>query len=236
MTKKKQKQTETEENWNSGTKIRIDNEPKDEDPNFVGARKPQAEELWNRTNQVVSIFNKGLDLVESGFSLGVKVLNRLGEQITIKTPGAERPPEEGYYYPPPEETGHFYQQEPKVSEETSGYPKNLHVVNRLPLFPGSPVQVSFSINNDSSSSAKKLQLKIEGFLGEAHQFQIDARTFSIQPAERVIAPMDFEKFVLTGNIPPESPVDTYNGWIVISGEENFNILVSLVVTMPLQTR
>jgi hypothetical protein len=109
--------------------------------------------------------------------------------------------------------------------------KNLYyIVNRLPLFPGGPVQLSFSINNDSASAAKKIRLEIEDFIGATNHFKIKSKMFSVKPSDIIIAPMDFEKFVLTGKVPAEAPADSYNSWIKVSGEEEIKIPVILAVS------
>lgn len=233
MTEKKQKEIKIEEKMgkkmdSSANKKR--EELKHERPHTFKDDKSQVEDLWSRTDQIASIFGKGLDLVEAGIGLGINVINKLGEQIVLKMPKAEQP-DPGHYYTPQEAMGPFYQEEPRFSAEASAPTKDFRVMNRIPIFPGSPVQVSFSINNDSPSSSKKLHLDIQGFVGEVQKFQLDAQKFSIKPEDQVIAPMDFEKFILRGSIPPEAPADNYNGWIVVSGEEKFNILVTLIVTM-----
>jgi hypothetical protein len=42
--------------------------------------------------------------------------------------------------------------------------------------------------------------------------------------------MDFEKFALLGEVPPDAPPDVYHGWIVVSSTDDFTIPVRLVVS------
>jgi hypothetical protein len=59
--------------------------------------------------------------------------------------------------------------------------------------------------------------------------QIDALLFAVKPQRRRIAPMDFEKFVLEGTIPPDLPSDVYHGAIVVASGQELSIPVRLVV-------
>jgi hypothetical protein len=92
------------------------------------------------------------------------------------------------------------------------------------------VQVSFSINNDLPDAAKKLRVTAQGFVGAAGGFSFDGAGFSVQPSEQLIDPMDFERFVLTGSIPADAPEDSYNGWILVDGDEQMRIPVLLLVS------
>jgi hypothetical protein len=92
------------------------------------------------------------------------------------------------------------------------------------------VAVSFTINNDSPSSSRELQLSVEGFAGEMRGARLDASTFAVDPATCLIAPMDFDKFTLKGAIPPDAPADSYAGWVVVAAEEGMRIPVRLFVT------
>ena len=92
------------------------------------------------------------------------------------------------------------------------------------------MQVSFSINNDLPDAAKKLRVTARGFVGAARGFSFDGAGFSVNPPEKVIDAMDFERFVLTGSIPADAPEDSYNGWILVDGEEQMRIPVVLLVS------
>jgi hypothetical protein len=114
--------------------------------------------------------------------------------------------------------------EPAHSAHFSG------VVNRLPLFPGSPVQVSFSINNDTPDQPKKVTLRLTRLTGELTRVQLHASACAIKPDSCVIAPMDFDKFVVSGIIPVDTKSDAYNGFIDVSGQEELRIPVRLIIT------
>jgi hypothetical protein len=92
--------------------------------------------------------------------------------------------------------------------------------------------VSFSINNDSMTSPKRVSLKVEGFLGQTEGSRIEAERFLLKPSRKTIAPLDFEKFVLQGTVPPDVPPDVYHGDIVVSSGSDFRIPVRLVVLVP----
>jgi hypothetical protein len=106
------------------------------------------------------------------------------------------------------------------------------LINRLPLVPGAEVRISFSVNNDSMTEVKKVDLKIQGFAGDSQKAALDPSGFSIKPAQKTIAPVDFEKFILQGAIPDTVPPDIYRGVVVVSSDKDLFIPVVLVVTPP----
>lgn len=190
--------------------------------------------------QIEEMLNKGLDLAETGIGLGINVVVRLGsifkDQVFDKinsfemlnsvmgnTSDTQAQAEQGYY---PEEAP------APASEQTATPEQANYLINRLPLFSGGDVLLSFSINNDSLTSEKEIQLKIEPFLGGAQQYSIDASAFSVTPSQIVIAPADFEKFVIKGKIPKNAPEDTYSAWITVAEEQTYQIPVVLVVSKP----
>ena len=177
--------------------------------------------------------NKGLDLAETGIGLGVNIVARLGsifkDQVFDKLSGTELfnsvTSQTGVEPPPQPQTHQAAASEPAASSEPANY-----LFNRIPLAPGSDVSLSFSINNDSLTSVKTVQLKIEAFESQAQHFRIDAQTFSVTPSHINIAPADFEKFVIKGKIPSDAPADNYYGWIIVSEQQSYQIPVVLVVT------
>ena len=190
---------------------------------------------------IEEMVNKGLDLAETGIGLGVNIVARLGtifkDQVFDKISSSEmlssvisntsdrdnQPETEQPHYP--EET-----QPPTTGEQTENAEQISYLFNRLPLYSGSDVSLSFSINNDSLTSEKEIQLKIEPFVGQAQQYSIDVNAFSLTPSQIAIAPVDFEKFVIKGKIPEDAPEDTYYGWIIVSEEQTYQIPVALVVS------
>ncbi len=201
----------------------------------VSSGRPSTEGQQGPTEQLGAILNRTLDLVEASIGLGANLVTMLGtlaqEQIAVT--GNERP-ESGPYrssheYAGADAGGPYYQEESGPVAEQTDQTNKLRVINRQPLSPENPVQLSFSINNDSSAPMK-LRLAVEALVGENNGFHMERNTFSVRPAEKTISPMDFEKFVLTGKIPKKAPTDYYNGWIRVSGEEDFKIPVTLIVT------
>ena len=187
--------------------------------------------LWPEQSRSALSLIKAWDLVETGIGLGINLITKLGsvaqEQIAEKISGRQNPA----YGQTAAETERQYQGEPgHGGGEPSEQKGNFCVVNRLPLFPGSDVHIPFSINNDSPLSAKKLHLHVEGPGAEHFGMPFGSGLFSVRPDNVVIAPMDFEKLILTGTIPADAPSGSYSGWIVISGDEEFRIPATLTVT------
>ncbi len=190
-----------------------------------------------RTDQIGAIVTKGFSLAEAGINLGLNLINKIGsvaqDQFVEKivdlgkniVPSQGMPREEPGGEAPP-----AYENREEQGRESEPASRTMYVENRLPLFPGSPVHVSFSISNDSPSAPKKIALGIEGFTGEMRGAQIDGSNFSVKPAKKSIAPLDFDKFVLSGTIPPGVVSDAYLGWIVVTGDEQLKIPVRLTVT------
>jgi hypothetical protein len=154
--------------------------------------------------------------------LGINVISLLNtlarSQAAGAAPAEQQPQGDGRPPAPPEDASR------------AEAPRNYCIVNRRPIQPGSAVQVSFSINNDLPDAAKKLRVTARGFVGAAHGFSFDGAGFSVNPSEKLIDAMDFERFVLTGSIPADAPEDSYNGWIVVDGDEQMRIPVVLLVS------
>ncbi len=196
-----------------------DEAPVSEEPH---ATESGGAELRQRLDQVGKILAKGLDLAEAGVSLGVTIVSRVGvaaqqkirEGLDVAATQAQAPhsAEDGK----PDET----------SEPEYG------ITNRLPLMPGGTVRISFSVNNDSTTEPKKVELRLEGFAGDAGGRHIDPALFSVKPAQKTIAPVDFEKFMLQGSVPAKTPPDVYRGAILVGPENELRIPVVLVV-LPL---
>jgi hypothetical protein len=58
-----------------------------------------------------------------------------------------------------------------------------------------------------------------------------ADVFTVAPPSAVITPMDFEKFVLKGTIPPGTVPDIYHGSVLVDSETSISIPVWIVVQM-----
>lgn len=215
-----------------------DAEAKAEDPKKRTAEAKEkataGAEPRGAADQFGAILTKGLDLAEASLSLGLTVINRVGvaaqhelfDKIAVKAhpPGPGEPdghPGPGGQAEPAARPG-----APDIgAPEESAY----CITNGTPLAPGSGVKVAFSINNNSVQAPKKVSLRVEGFGGETEGTRIEGERFTVKPARKTIAPMDFEKFVLQGAVPPEVPPDVYCGWIVVSSGSEFRIPVRLVV-------
>jgi hypothetical protein len=175
--------------------------------------------------QMSALTSKLIELADAGVGLGMNVVSLLSSLARNQVAGAAQGDDPSRRPAPAAEAP----QAADAPSDRSG-PRNYCVVNRTPLFPGSPVQVSFSINNDVPDSAKNLLVSARGFTGAARGFQIDNSLFLVDPPERLIAAMDFDRFVLKGSIPKEAPEDTYNGWILVDGDEQLRIPVVLLVS------
>ena len=205
------------------------------------AKEPAAtgDEDGGLTDQVGSVVSKLLELAEAGVDLGTNVLSLLNSLARNQLDEAVHPGEGAYRVAPPQgsadgpaPTGPPPHPEGPPDTAPASPDASYCIINRLPLPPGSPVQVSFSINNDLPQKKRKLHVAASGFVGAAHGFELDDRSFAVQPSEKTIAPMDFEKFVLKGKIPKSAPEDSYNGWVTVDGDEEMKIPVVLVVTPP----
>lgn len=180
-------------------------------------------ELRERLDQMGTILAKGLDLAEAGVSLGATILNRvsLAAQQKIR----EGLDAAGQPQPAPPDAAPEELVDPGEAEAAYG------LANRLPLTPGGEVSISFSVNNDSMTEVRKVEFKVQGFAGESGQ-AIDAAAFAVKPAQKTIAPVDFEKFVLKGVVPETTPPDVYRGVVVVRSDKDLFIPVVLVVTPP----
>ena len=183
-------------------------------------------------NQVESIVHKGLDVVEAGVELGLTVVSRLGSILMNQLIDNR-----GQYYPQDfaqdheSHHGHGHDHhgargEEVYVEDEEGY----YLTNRLPLRPGDTVSISFSMNNESITEDKTITLGLTDFVGAKDSNVVTADNFTIEPDTKTISPVDFEKFVLTGNLATEVKIDTYYGSIVVTDETQSKIPVVLVVT------
>ncbi len=186
-----------------------------------------------KADQIGSLFSKGLELAEAGLSLGLTVIDRVGNVAQqklfdgVSIGGASPQPAPV----PPQEMGAApgaATPEPAAAPPEPEMPAYC-ITNRLPLAPGGVVKISFSINNDSLTESKRVSVAFEGMVGESSQHPIPPDAFTVKPARKNIAPMDFEKFVLQGALTPETPPDVYLGSVVVSSEESFRIPVRVVV-------
>lgn len=199
-----------------------------------GSADSTGESLAGRADQLGAILAKGLDLAEAGLSLGLTVIQRAGtatqesifEGVSAAGAGAPAgpPAEEGAGEPMFEQWTPEGAEAPKVP--------GFCITNRVPLWPGGSVSVSFSINNDSVAAEKRVRLRVDGFTGEMGGVRLASDGFAVKPQRKTIAPMDFEKFILKGEIPVETPQDVYHGSIVVLSTDEFTIPVRLVVMSP----
>ena len=200
-----------------------------------GTARPPAGQVVDE-HQLSSLMSKSLDLAEAGLTLGMNFVQRFGS--TVQDQFITRLSQAGQAFqqpaPAPASASTTAGPEPAVAAEPSPAKPTegnfAGVANPQPLFPGSPIRVSFSVNNDSASAEKKIALKLEGLKGEITGARLDAAALAVEPASVRIAPMDFEKFVLRGLVPVDTRSDAYRGWIVVSGDEQLRIPLRLLVT------
>lgn len=180
-------------------------------------------ELRERLDQMGTILAKGLDLAEAGVSLGATILSR----VSLAASQRIREGLEAAAQPQPGAPG---QSDAPAEEAEADPPYGL--VNRLPLTPGGEARISFSVNNDSMTEVRKVEFRVQGFAGDSGQASVDAAAFTVKPARKTIAPVDFEKFVLEGAVPADVPPDVYRGVVVVHSDKDLFIPVVLVVTPP----
>jgi len=220
----------------TGAKKAKKNGPEQASPDVRGELPGKAalQELFGRTDQIGAILSKGLDLAEAGIGLGINLIGKLSsvaqDQVIGNIAKSVIPGAYGRQNSPDQGQAPDYQRGKEDAAGDSDINRGMCIVNRRPLSPGGAMEISFSINNDSPVHARKVCIEIEGFTGSTHDYNISSEMFSIRPADIEIAPMDFEKFVLTGAIPKDAPEDSYNGWIKIAGEERLKLPVILIVT------
>jgi hypothetical protein len=204
-----------------------------EKPRAAAAPQPGRRAERGQSDQLRAIFTKGLDLAEASLSLGLTVINRVGSAAQEQLLSVTRNPQPHAVAPPDSEhaAGVRASAAPKATapEPPPAEEPQYCITNRLPLAPGGPVKVSFSINNDAVATPKKVRVRLEGFAGETEGARLASEGFTLTPTLKTIAPMDFETFVLQGAVPPETPPDVYQGWVVVSSGEEFRIPVRLVI-------
>jgi hypothetical protein len=182
-------------------------------------------ELKARIDRYGEILAKAFDLAEAGLSLGLTVIGAVGAaaqkkilesradnavDTSVGVPGAATPV-------------------PDTPSEAEDPGPAWGITNRLPIVPGAPVAVSFSINNDNPLAPRPVSLALEAFVGEHTGASLAASALAVSPAMTTIAPMDFEKFVLHGAIAPETPPDIYQGAVRVGEDGGMRIPVRLVV-------
>lgn len=191
--------------------------------------------LRGRVDQMGTLLSKSLDLAEAGLGLGVTLVNRVGAAaqqqilerfISQAASMAGAPAETGEPPMQPRSAEPSAPEAPPPPTEPEGF----GITNRLPLMPGGDIRISFSINNDSMEAPKKVALSVEGFVGDAHGRRLSGAGFTIKPARKAIAPMDFEKFVLEGTLPAKAPPDIYRGWVIVASDTELRIPVWLLVS------
>jgi hypothetical protein len=200
-----------------------------ERPNRNPSAPPPGNELRQRLDQVGTILAKGLDLAEAGVSLGMTIISRVGVAAQQRfREGMEAAAAPGQ--PPATQAVEAEQHSRAATSAPPPEPESTYgITNRLPLTPGGTVNVSFSINNESMMEPKRVELRVEGFLGDAHGARLDAATFTVEPSQMTIAPVDFEKFRLRGPVPADALCDVYRGAVIVASGTELRIPVVLVV-------
>jgi hypothetical protein len=188
-------------------------------------KEVQVPDLSGRADQLGAIIVKTLDLAEAGLSLGITVLTRAG--AVAQEALADRPPAPNASTADNTHSHNGTEEQPTPVEDETFF-----LTNRVPLAAGGTAQVSFSITNDSLVEPKRVSLRIDALVGEHEGVRIDSSVFAVRPARKTIAPMDFEKFVLTGTLPAAIPADVYRGVVIVSASDEMSIPVALFVTVP----
>lgn len=180
-------------------------------PATDGAAQSGGRQPIDRIGQLLA---KSFDLAEAGISLGLTLVETVGGVAHHRLLGIVEPPPPAAPPPPA----------PALADAPRG-----GITNRTPLAPGAPVSVSFSINNDSPTRAWDVSLAVEPFVGQRTGATLPPGALAVAPSAARVAPMDFEKFVLRGAIPPETPPDIYDGHVCGDASAGVRIPVRLVV-------
>jgi hypothetical protein len=186
-------------------------------------------ELRERLDRLGDIVARGFDLAEAGMSLGLTLLTTVGAaaQKKILEPVMESALAGAFNI-----SGQAAAEAPPASaaaQSTADLPAPAEyiIVNRLPLVPGAPFAVSFSISNDDALAEKPVSLSVEPPIGERSGVKLPLQFITVIPQQAVIAPMDFEKFSLRGALPPELPPDRYHGFVLVDGTVRIPVLLSV---------
>jgi hypothetical protein len=189
-------------------------------------------ELRERLDRLGDIVARGFDLAEAGMSLGLTLLTTVGAaaQKKILEPVMESAlasalnmSGQAAATAPTPPAASAAQSTPDIPAQPAEY----IIVNRLPLVPGAPFAVSFSISNDDALAEKPVSLSVEPLTGERSGVTLPLQFITVMPQQAVIAPMDFEKFSLRGALPPELPADRYHGFVLVDGAVRIPVLLSV---------
>src|ERR1039457_5757806 len=146
------------------------------------ARSKPANKPANET-QIGTLMSKSLDLAEASLTLGLNFVQRLGSSVQEQV--IDRLSHVGQSFAQPAAEPGQRSQARESEPEAPAQPKPAAtspfagVTNQQPLFPGSAVRVSFSINNDSASAEKKVALKLEALEGEISRNRLEGSVLSI---------------------------------------------------------
>jgi len=200
--------------------------------------------------QIEEMVNRGLDLAEVGIGLGVNIVARLGtifkDQVFDKFSGSDilgsvmsdmpagQQGEDANRHN--QDTGFEDQTQTQNNAAASSTQEEqpYYLFNRVTLSPGGDLSLSFSINNDSLTSPKQVEITVEDFIGETKNEALDASLFSVSPDKTEIAAADFEKFTLKAKLPADIPTDTYHGRIIVEEQQIYRISVVLFVSTAQQ--
>jgi hypothetical protein len=212
--------------------------PRSPDKTAAGAKKraaPAASEPPRDQAQLDGIVNKSFELAQAGVTLGLNLVQKFGSSfqgdLFHKIADAGKgvfSAASGTAGLKPDAPG-SPQSAPARTETGAPSPRSGIIENRMPLFPGSQVRVSFSINNDSDAEVMEVTLQAGEFRGELSGAILKADHFTLEPQTTTIQPTDFEKFVLSGFIPINCRHDAYIGGITVGGTESMTIPVCLTV-------
>lgn len=179
---------------------------------------PEMMSFKARLDRLGEIVGKGMDLAEAGMNLGLTIIG------TVGTAAQQRFPAQPSGGTPPVQPG-AQAAAPADQDAPPGY----GITNRLPIAPGNPISISFSVNNDSVSAPKQVSLSVEGFAGEEPNAVLPPDCLRVVPATATIAPMDFEKFVLEGKLPDDARPGIYQGAVRVVSDLDITIPVWLMV-------
>lgn len=182
--------------------------------------------LWGNLERLNQVVAKAIDLAESSLSLGARMVSGLGKLSERQILDRVRDAEAAAAAPP---------EAPRDEAAASGAPpfegavEGPGVANRAPLRPGSEVRVPFSLTNESAEAERQVRVSLRDLVGVATGQRLAADALSVEPPEATLAPLDFEKFVIRGQLPGETAPDTYRGVIVVEGDDLLTIPLLLSV-------
>lgn len=195
----------------------------------TGQQKKSAQE--SSDEPLGAIMSKGMELAEAGLNLGLNLVHKFGGSIQEQVIEKFAKTGNNIFKSSAAATSESPEAASEKVPEGAPEPAFSGIANRMPAFPGGELRISFSINNDSTSVARQVNLSLESDLkGELSGKTLGKKLFALQPSSIAIAPADFDKFTIFATIPVNQQPDHYLGALLVDGEEKMRIPLRVSIT------